>query len=129
MKVTKYNKVDKGYLLGFFNILFKTEDGLPMFINKLKLWQKNGRRWTSFPDEKYQDSSGQDKYAPYCGMVDRESSDKIQKRILLALDEYFKQGAPSVFPTTNKSNGEQANGQESDLQKVVEFPMHDDCPF
>lgn len=97
MKVTKYRKADKlGSLVGYFSIIFKSPWGGGMFINDMKLWMKDGRRWVSFPDRKYENEHGETKYVPYCGFSDREASDKMQDEVLKAIDEFCTKQATSV---------------------------------
>jgi hypothetical protein len=102
MKVTKYRSAEKsGHLVGYFNIIFKSPWGGGFFINDMKLWMKDGRRWVSFPDRKYENEHGETKYFPYCGFSQREVSDKFQEEAIKAIEEFCAKNnqAPSVKQT------------------------------
>ena len=89
MKITKYTKSPKeSSLLGFFSMTYKDQYG-ERFINSMKLFQVNGRRFITHPDEKFQNEAGETKYSAFTGYTQRDHSDKFQNDVLKALDAFF----------------------------------------
>jgi len=86
IQVTKYRKSDReGALIAYFNIIVPKWGNF--YINDMKLFQKDGKRWTGMPDRKYE-VENETKYAPYCGFQERKMSQSFQDQILKAIDQY-----------------------------------------
>jgi len=138
MKVTKYTSNDKGgALLAYFSIVFTHQKYGEMFHNEMKLFQsqKNGHRWVSFVDKKYQNQQNETKYYPYSGFLDRAGSDLFQKDVLDAIDEFCKTNPGQSSITTQKPPQSNAMGQIS--EPPIPYPLQykdtatnlEECPF
>ncbi len=87
MKVTKYRKAEKeGYLLSSFGVVFETSYG-EFFVNNIRLFQKDGHRWISFPDRKYE-KDGEVQFFPECGMVNRNGLDAFRRGAIDAIEKF-----------------------------------------
>jgi DNA-binding cell septation regulator SpoVG len=119
MEITKYQKTEgKGALLAYLSVKFSIPGGPDFFVNDMKLFQKDGRRWVGFPDKKYE-KDGETKYAPYCGFVER--NDAFSASVVKALDSYC---AKSVRETK-----QEFVPFEADPPKREHRPSMDECPF
>jgi DNA-binding cell septation regulator SpoVG len=114
MEITKYQKMEgKGALLAYLSIKFSISGSPDFFINDMKLFQKNGRRWVGFPDKKYE-KDGETKYAPYCGFTER--CDEFSNKVIKALDAYC-------------ARGHNQSPQNAAQQKQDHRPSMEECPF
>lgn len=89
MKVLNYRPINKGPLLGSFDltlVLDKTCAGSEMTIHDCKLFEKNGQRWVGFPSRPYQSKEGETKYAPYVSVQQKEFKSKIDAECLHQLE-------------------------------------------
>jgi len=85
MIVIDYKKADKqGVLVGSFTIQYETQFG-PRW-ETLKLFMKNGHRWTGFPNQSFKQPNGTFSYHPLVGFNFKHDDDKWQKACLAALD-------------------------------------------
>jgi hypothetical protein len=93
MEVTRYLKSpNQSALIAYFSLKFQVQIEafgvmMPanMFVNDMKLFLKNGRKWVSFPDKKYE-KDGQPQYIPYMGFTER--NDEFNNAVLKAIDEF-----------------------------------------
>lgn len=93
MEVTKFVKSQKeGALIAFFNLKYNVKIEAygslivaTQYVNDMKLFQKNGRKWVSFPDKRYE-KDGQPQYIPYLGFVER--NDEFVSAVLKAIDDF-----------------------------------------
>jgi len=100
----KFNKVDKGHLIGFADLLL-TKQG--MEIRGCQLMQKEGRRWLSMPSKEYQDAAGEKKYYSIVKYQDKEVDKQFQVYAMKAIDEYIQlhsQNTQENKPTNNFDN-------------------------
>ncbi len=104
MEITKYQKAKEGMaLIAFISIAYDNEVHLPggrsirkpRYINNIKVFQKNGRRWIAEPDQKYE-KDGETKYAPYCGFTER--CDDFSDEVVKALDVYCTKNSQQECP-------------------------------
>ena len=56
-------------------------------LNKIKVIEGSNGLFISMPSEKYTDSEGTDKYAPFFHPIDKESREALQKLVLDAYNE------------------------------------------
>lgn len=123
MKITRYRPMqDKGCLVAFFSLEFVMRFGpnmeyvAPFAINDMKFFNKNGQQWVSPPDREYQTPEGEKKYAPYCGIFDKERNQEFQKLVLDALTQHLRQNQPGGQQNALQSN---VNGQKNDC---IQYP-------
>lgn len=86
MEILNYRAHSSGALAGFFDLKIDKWGGF--IIRKMKLFNKNGRRWVSFPSEKYE-KDGETKYAPYNLFEDQAIMEKFSKEVVRILDDYI----------------------------------------
>ena len=110
MKVTRYRRSENtGALVGYFSLEFDMRFGdnfefiAPMSLNDMKFFNKNGKQWVVSADRKYTDQEGQEKYAPYYGIFNRECNDIFQKEVLKALSSFLNKGGATTTPTTSQN--------------------------
>jgi hypothetical protein len=77
-KVTNARRIDKGTLIGAFDI--ELPSGLK--INGVMLFQKDGRRWVGFPAKPFVKPDGTKSYAQLLEFSSREIADKFQAAVL-----------------------------------------------
>lgn len=115
--VTRFSKIaGSGALMGFLSITFPIPGCPNFFVNDMKLFQSNGKRYVKFPDKPYE-KDGETKYFPQCGFVER--FDEFSDMVVKALDEYCMKNAQQ---------------QSLSLQNVPAStkrfePKEDECPF
>lgn len=86
IQVTRYQKNDKlGPLVAFYSIIVPKWGNV--YINDMKLFMKDGKRWIGFPNRSYE-SEGETKYFPYIGFADKDIFSKFQDQVLKAIEEY-----------------------------------------
>lgn len=79
MKITRFNKVSKGHLAGFFDLIIN-EFGA--YLNGCSLFIKGNQRWVNLPTKEYTNTEGEKKYSAIFGMVDEERQKEF-KRVAL----------------------------------------------
>lgn len=114
MKITKWNPVNKGNLLGFVSVEFKLGAWGNYYINSIAVCEKNGFKWINMPNKPYEDD-GVKKYMNYCGLIERESQNAFKDSVLSALDTYIQQHAPNDFGDSK--------GQSQESYKDEEVPF------
>lgn len=116
IKITKYKAIDKGFLLATFSI---EVPAWKMFINDLTYFQKDNKRWVSFPNKPYE-VEGVKKYFPFVGFTDAERNTRFQEACLMAIDQHL-----ATLPKEQPSLFDQApqNGQASVKCNPDEVPF------
>lgn len=117
MLITKFRNVSKGNLVGFANV------DLPsgMFINDISIFCKNGFRWINFPSREFE-VEGVKKYAPYCGLKEKEKKDAFQNAFLKALDEHIRLNpVVEVKAPTEEFGSSKGQGKTSYPQEDLPF--------
>jgi len=66
-----------------------------LIIRDITLFQKDGRRWLSFPSRAYE-KDGKTEYFQYVRFEDKIKHEGWQQKALKALEEYANQPHPSV---------------------------------
>ena len=92
MIIKNYRQVNKGALVGGFDLQVPSWGNL--VIKKCTLFQKDGRRWISFPSEKVESEDGV-KYYPYLFFEDKGMREAFGEKVLKAIDEYAKNNQES----------------------------------
>jgi len=93
IKITKFTKRENdSSLKAYFNIV--VEKWGNFYINDMKLFEKNGSRFVTFPDKEYT-KDGEKKYAANCGFTERNVSTSFQNNVLKAIDEFCMQNRDS----------------------------------
>lgn len=103
MEIKKFTPMNKGSLLGFANVLITKWN---FFINDISVFQKEGRRWISFPSRPYE-VDGEKKYFPNVGFETREFKDAFQEKFLEALDAWM---------LANKKEEQQQNREQNEFE-------------
>lgn len=88
MKVLEYKQINKGSLLGSMSIQFEEWGGL--IIRDITLFQKDGKRWLSFPARAYE-KEGKTEYFQYVRFEDKAKHDEWQQKALKSLQDYVNQ--------------------------------------
>jgi len=102
MEITKYRPINKGYVVGNFGLKI---DKWGIIINDCTLFDKNGRRWISFPQRQYEDK-GEKKYAPYMSFIEKAHMTAFTEKVLTILDEYIAKNTMSAPVEKDESQGE-----------------------
>lgn len=68
----------KGTLLGFFDL--QMPSGL--IVRGAMLFEKNGKRWVSFPSKEWTKQDGTKGYSPLLEFADRDVADRFQAQVL-----------------------------------------------
>ena len=88
MKVLNWKPLQKGTLLGFFDLLL--DSGLQ--IDGMSLHEKDGKRWVSFPSRPYQGGNGETKCQAILRVPDAKRWQVFQKLAKAAVDKARKNG-------------------------------------
>lgn len=70
-------------------------------IRGMRLFQKNGARWVSFPQEKVE-KEGKNEYYPYNYFEDKEVMEKFRAEAIKAIDKYCLENAQKPPQTQNQ---------------------------
>lgn len=82
-EASNFKRIDKGTLLGFFDIYIPE---MQWKIMGCKLFKKNSSRWVKAPDESYIDATGEKKYKSFIYMTS-EASKKFDVNCIDALSK------------------------------------------
>jgi len=88
MRVLDYKQINKGSLVGSMSMQFEEWGGL--IIRDITLFQKDGRRWLSFPARAYE-KEGKTEYFQYVRFEDKIKHEEWQQKALKALQDYVNQ--------------------------------------
>lgn len=92
MKVTRYQAIDKGSMIGKCSAIRNVE-GYDEYCNDIVIMKnKDGHRFVSWPNRPYE-QEGQKKYFKYMGGVTTTDRDGLDNKLFEALDEYIKSNA------------------------------------
>lgn len=90
IEITKYLKAvpkegRSDSIVAYFNmrVFFNTW----WYYNSMKLFQKNGHYFITFPSMKYE-KNNETKYTPYMGIEERKSFEDFQEEVLQAIDSF-----------------------------------------
>jgi len=81
----KYKSYSNGALMGFADF-YVEKMGLEIY--GCSIFQKNGKRWISFPSKEYKNEQNETKWAPSLRFRQREHMDAFSASALKALDEW-----------------------------------------
>ena len=88
----KFISQPRGGFVGFAT-LFIEKWGVQ--INSCKMFQKNGHRWVSFPDQSYE-KDGEKKYSPYIWFEDKKVASAFSDAAVKAIDDFCSQQSPPM---------------------------------
>lgn len=114
MEILSYRAVNKGLLLGFFNVRIPRWDNA--VLKNLRLLSKNNHRFIGFPAKEMM-IQGEKKFSAQVVIEDKETFFKLQNEILKAIDEWMLKNS-SQPPISNAQEhclldqGERENDQE-----------------
>lgn len=104
MEIKNYKSQISGSLLGFFDLQVPKWGNL--IIHGCSLFQKEGRKWFSFPSKKVtsQDPTAKPTYFAHLRFEDKDIRDKFNDTVIAALDKYFaeNQAKATQAQTQNK---------------------------
>ena len=126
--VTRFAIVDfkpfvKNTLRGFCTIVLPSG----MAIHSCTLHEKDGKRWISFPAEKFTNKDGEVSYKRLIEFADRATADKFRDQALEAIDRYRLEQQQQSQPVgacagKNKSPSPPPPSQKSSGPPRAEFP-------
>lgn len=87
IEIIRHKEIKKGYLQFIISAKMKLWGNL--IVHKIKIFQKNNSRWTSFPNEEYE-KDGEKKYSPLIEFEDKKLAEAYSKKILEAFDKYLQ---------------------------------------
>lgn len=116
MEIVKAKHLNTGCLKGSFDLLIA-----PWFlqINGCTVWQKGTARWVNFPSWKFKDDEGNDAYAPYVKLTDKDRHKAFTQKALGLWDAWVASNPP---PQTNSSSNSSVASLDCD-------PVDEDLPF
>jgi len=82
-KITNQRILRKNSLVGAFYL--ELPSGL--IIRGVMLFEKNGKRWVSFPSKEYVKPDGTKQYSPLLEFVNRDIADKFQALVLPLVEQ------------------------------------------
>lgn len=86
MEILRYRAINKGAVVGSFDVRIPKWG---VIINDCTLFEKDGRRWISFPSKPYE-SEGQKKYFPMIQFVQKDHMAKFTEAVMPLLYEAMK---------------------------------------
>ncbi|MGZ7043552.1 MAG: hypothetical protein ACXVHM_03080 [Methanobacterium sp.] len=95
IEILNFKEIKKGYLESKINIKIKDSG---MIINKIGVFNKNGSRWISFPQETYEDK-GEKKYFPLVKFDDPKVTKEFQDSVLEELDKFCNKESKLAAPS------------------------------
>jgi len=100
MEILRYREINKGCVIGNFSMKIQKWG---IIINDCTLFDKNGRKWISFPQRQY-DDKGVKKYMPYIQFENKAHSKPFEDMVMAAIEK-FKETMPAEQPK-NTDQGE-----------------------
>jgi len=85
MVCTGYKQVGKGVVLGYASI-FVEKWGVEIF--NITVFQKDGKRWISFPTREYEDEDGKKKYIPHIRFKNSVHMDLFTTKALAYIEKH-----------------------------------------
>jgi hypothetical protein len=86
MQITNYKEVNRGFLIGRFNLHLPEFHNL--IIREMTYFVKGGARWIGFPQREYE-KDGEKRYFPYLTFQKSEFTETFRDEVIKALDSYF----------------------------------------
>ncbi len=83
-KCTKYKALRSGMLVASVSILVEK---LSLQIHDIAIFEKDGRRWMSFPSKVYE-KDGKKNYLAYIHFTDKKMDEKFKEAVLNCVKEY-----------------------------------------
>lgn len=108
IELGRYTALDKGFLKGFFNVMFTFPGGIQLQVHDCSHFSKEGRDWVSFPARQYEKKDGTKSYSSYVRFPMKEQERDLTNQILEAI----------------KSQGSHGNSAQANTNQV-----QDESPF
>lgn len=89
----KYRPVNKGTVLGYFDIFLSKQH---LEIYDCVLLQKDGKRWVAMPSRKFTDEKGNEKYRPIVRINDKDLEHKFIEATKKAVDDFLGEKNESI---------------------------------
>ncbi|MDP4120525.1 MAG: hypothetical protein Q8876_05665 [Bacillota bacterium] len=102
IEILDFKEINKGAIFGTVNVRI-TKWGLT--INKCLIFQKEGRKWLSLPQETFE-KDGKKNYFPLVKFDDRETSERFGRQVLEAVEKLIneKPQVGTILGTKFESN-------------------------
>jgi len=88
MEISHYKAINKGALIGTFNVSFEFKPYGKFTIRKMSLFRKDGQQWVSFPSEQYE-KEGKKKYFSFCIFEDLTENRLFSSDVLALVQEHI----------------------------------------
>lgn len=95
IEILHFKEVNKGFLQSKINIKIKNWG---LILNKIGVFNKNGSRWISLPQETYEDK-GEKKYFPLIKFEDPKTLKQFQDSVLEELDKFCNKKGELAAPS------------------------------
>lgn len=86
MEITEFKPLNKGFLEA--QVSLKIPKWGNFFIKGVKVFEKEGSRWITFPSHEYE-KDGKKKFYPYCGFETNEMLEAFRSQFFKVYDEYL----------------------------------------
>ena len=83
--ISDWKPFERGALRGFFDVLLPSG----LILHGCSLAEKDGKRWVNPPQRQIKNGE-KTRYEKTVSFVDRETSDKFNKAVVAALDEFLR---------------------------------------
>lgn len=87
LSILNFKHIDKGFLVGFFDIEIKN---IGMTIRDISMWKKQDQIWFNFPSQEFVSEDGQKKYNPYIKFADKKQFQSFQDGMRREALDYLK---------------------------------------
>lgn len=85
MEILRYQSHEKGMLVAFFDL--KVIKWGSAVIRGMRLFNKNGHKWVTFPSDKVE-KDGETQYYPYIRFEDKATQQAFSDKVVKAIEEY-----------------------------------------
>lgn len=89
-KILRANKIDKGSLKFTLDISIAKWGGFCIY--GIQIFEKDGRRWISFPSKKVELPSGETRFLPYVRFEERTVQDQFSAKVMESFEAWIAQG-------------------------------------
>ncbi len=86
MEIIKFKPIDKGFLKAEIDV--KLPKWGNFIIRKIKVFEKDGGKWLSFPSEEYE-KDGKKQYYQLCLFEDKAMLEMFHKHFFMAFEKYL----------------------------------------
>lgn len=93
IEILDFKEINKGAIFGSVNLKI-TKWGLT--INKCLIFQKDGRRWLSLPQEIFE-KDGKKNYFPLVKFDEKETADRFSRQVLELIDQILETQKPKTI--------------------------------